>query len=151
MGIHVARLALHALVQKAIEQRATVVAKRGAGVSVHEELVSAKAIRVGALVRARAREADIFVATAMNRETAYLTLKALLAKAPDKVLAVATEGGLRFQLAGVLVLIGRLSVEALLTCLKKRGTNLWPFTSKTFCTKFQTNCTRYAQLHTGGH
>lgn len=53
-----------------------------------------RSIRVNSLIHAGALEGDILVTPLMDDKGTLQTLVTLLAEAPDKVLAVRTEGGL---------------------------------------------------------
>lgn len=78
-----------------MQHGSTVVAERRGQVGEHFPLVFLSLrVRVRALVRAGTCERDVLMAALVDHETAHLTLKALLAEAPDEIFAVAAEGWL---------------------------------------------------------
>lgn len=95
MDIHIAGVTLHALVNEAVEERATVIAEGGAPIGVDLELVlSSGIICIGPLICPRAGERDKFMASLVDHKTANLALESLFSKPPDEVRAVAAESRL---------------------------------------------------------
>jgi len=103
--IQVTRLTFETLMKQAVEKRATVVTKGRTRVAVQHELVFINwCVRVGTFVHTRTNKRDKLVASLVNGKRADLTLKALLAKAPNKVFAVGAKCGLLEEARHKLVL-----------------------------------------------
>lgn len=79
----------------AVQHRATMVAEGGRQVAENLPFVMrGHGVRISTFICSRTGEGHVLVASFVNNETAYLTLVALLPETPNKILAVAAEGGL---------------------------------------------------------